>query len=407
MSDLNTIKLHDRIKETSSTAGTSNMVLDGAVAGFDPFHKHVGQSGLVYYAITDGTNYEVGSGRFLDSGRDIGTFSTSQLTRSPLQSSNDNGLVDWAAGLKEVYVTYPSSGSVFKQPGVNGGRQPAQSGISFWNSDSALSYSSDIIWDDTNSKVGIRTNAPAHAIDIGGDATYSHVRSSGLILGGSGIVFSGVNVVRQVDAFKKNQADVTSGARAVIQYSGEVNEQLTFMKQSANNFLSGPSTGAETYPSFRAITDSDLPDLQGTYVLHSSGTSYKTQHGILSGIVYAASGYLANDIASASGYAKASAFAVATEVNSTSKPAKYNFHADATRTQNTVISESGWLRLPIFESTSDLPVAISGHQGTVAICKIGDPDMFTLVFCVPSGSTTPGTYAWYKPANASAGYIPV
>jgi sugar lactone lactonase YvrE len=54
-----------------------------------------------YYAITDGTDWEVG----------IGTYANADLTLSRdtiLESSNSNALIDWPAGNKDVIVTFPS-----------------------------------------------------------------------------------------------------------------------------------------------------------------------------------------------------------------------------------------------------------------------------------------------------------
>ena len=73
--------LSDRIKELSHTKGQGAFVLDGELAGFSPFGDYYQYGDVVYYAATDGTNYEVGSGEYRQNGSD------NELTRFPLRSS--------------------------------------------------------------------------------------------------------------------------------------------------------------------------------------------------------------------------------------------------------------------------------------------------------------------------------
>ena len=491
MSDLNIIKLHDRIKETSNSTGTGTIVLEGSVEGFAPFSDYVGQSGLVYYTITDSTNWEVGSGRFLDSGRNVGTFSNSQLIRFPLKSSNSNGLVNFSAGVKEVFVTHPAHAAIYSVAGLGSEfATPAKSGLTFWSSENSLNTDNNIVIDSTNTRIGINQAAPAYEIDLGGNAINSHVRASGLIVNSSGIIFSGVNSLRQTQPFQKNQADATTGASSVVFYSGAVDQILTLQKQSANNILSGPTTGSAAYPSFRALVASDIPDLSSLYTSKTSGVSSVADIAIVSGIAVNSSGYLRQDIsatsgtlrtdlttasgalrndvetvsgisvagevygvpsgtvvvkdlltasgalfndvqtvsgitvagevygvpsgtivvndiidlnkdvASASGAAAAQSFTPSVNVPATTKPMKYNYSGTAMATQNVVVSSSGFLTLPIFSNSGDLPPAISGFRGALAICQFGTDDM-SLVFCAPISSGT--GYSWYRPSGAAAG----
>ena len=96
----------DRVQETSTTAGTGTFTLDGAVIGFKSFSV-IGDGNSTYYAITTaGSEFEVG----------IGTYTASGTTLSRdtvLASSNSNNLVDFAAGAKNVFVTYPAERSIY------------------------------------------------------------------------------------------------------------------------------------------------------------------------------------------------------------------------------------------------------------------------------------------------------
>lgn len=96
----------DRVRETSSTAGTGALTLDGAVTGFQTFSV-IGDGNTTYYTIVDaGTGaWEVG----------IGTYTASGTTLSRdtvLESSNSNTLVNFGSNLKDVFCTYPAETSV-------------------------------------------------------------------------------------------------------------------------------------------------------------------------------------------------------------------------------------------------------------------------------------------------------
>jgi hypothetical protein len=94
----------DRVKVTSTTTGTGTFTLGSASAGFQDFSV-IGNGNKTYYTITDGTDWEVG----------IGTYTSSGTTLSRdviLESSNSGSAVNWPAGDKNVFVTYPAEKSV-------------------------------------------------------------------------------------------------------------------------------------------------------------------------------------------------------------------------------------------------------------------------------------------------------
>lgn len=98
--------LADRVRETTTTVGTGTVVLAGAVTGYQAFSV-LGNGSTTYYCIAgQGTaEWEVG----------LGTYSTSGPTlarTTVLASSNAGSLVNFSAGTKDVFVTYPSEKSV-------------------------------------------------------------------------------------------------------------------------------------------------------------------------------------------------------------------------------------------------------------------------------------------------------
>ena len=98
--------LADRVQETTTTTGNGSVTLLGAVTGFQSFAA-VGNTNTCYYTIAAQTtsDWEVG----------IGTYSTTGPTlarTTVLASSNSGSLVNFPAGTKSVFVTYPAEKSV-------------------------------------------------------------------------------------------------------------------------------------------------------------------------------------------------------------------------------------------------------------------------------------------------------
>ncbi len=99
--------LADRVKETSTTAGTGTFTLAGALTGYQTFSAAIGNGNTCYYTIASQTfnEWEVG----------IGTVGAGTLARTTvLSSSNAGSLVTFSAGTKDVFVTYPAEKSVYR-----------------------------------------------------------------------------------------------------------------------------------------------------------------------------------------------------------------------------------------------------------------------------------------------------
>lgn len=104
----------DRVKETTTTAGTGTVTLAGAAIGFQSFAA-IGNGNNTYYTIAGqtGSEWEVG----------IGTYTASGTTLSRdtvLSSSNGGALVNFSAGTKDVFVTQPAPRSLVVQNGGAG-----------------------------------------------------------------------------------------------------------------------------------------------------------------------------------------------------------------------------------------------------------------------------------------------
>lgn len=109
--------LKDRVKETTTTTGTGTITLAGASSGFQSFSV-IGDGNSTYYAIVGGTDWEVGIGTYTSSG-------TTLSRDTVLESSNSGSLVDFAAGSKDVFVTYPAEKSSVTYTSVKTGAYTA------------------------------------------------------------------------------------------------------------------------------------------------------------------------------------------------------------------------------------------------------------------------------------------
>ncbi len=118
--------LADRVRDTTTTTGTGTVTLSGtAPTGYQNFSV-IGNGNTCYYTINGGSEWEVG----------IGTYSSTGPTlarTTVLSSSNSGSLVNFSAGTKDVFVTYPAEKSVYQ---------------------------------DADGDVGIGTNDPAYRLDV-------------------------------------------------------------------------------------------------------------------------------------------------------------------------------------------------------------------------------------------------
>ena len=96
--------LNDRVKQTSTSTGTGTINLTGTDTGFETFVTGIGDGNSCFYAIAnDGTSeFEVGIGTVTDAATD--TLSRTTV----ISSSNSDNLVNFTAGTKTVFCTYPA-----------------------------------------------------------------------------------------------------------------------------------------------------------------------------------------------------------------------------------------------------------------------------------------------------------
>lgn len=100
----------DRVRETSTTTGTGTLTLAGAVTGFQTFSSAIGNTNTTYYTITNGAEFEVG----------LGTVAAGTLARTTvLASSNAGAAVNFTAGTKDVFCSYPAGKALYTDASGN------------------------------------------------------------------------------------------------------------------------------------------------------------------------------------------------------------------------------------------------------------------------------------------------
>jgi hypothetical protein len=97
----------DRVRETTTTTGTGTITLGGAATGFQSFSV-IGNANTTFYTIqlANTNEWEVGVGTYTSSGT---TLSRDTI----LESSNGGSAVNFSAGSKDVFVTYPAEKAIY------------------------------------------------------------------------------------------------------------------------------------------------------------------------------------------------------------------------------------------------------------------------------------------------------
>lgn len=154
------LTIADRVKVTTTTAGTGTLTLGAAVTGFQDFSV-IGDGNTTYYTITvpGGSDWEVG----------IGTYTASGTTLSRdtiLASSNSGSVVDFPVGTKDVFVTYPSERSVVSYDG-NNSEFPSTTRMIFAQTTAPTGWTKDTLnYDQHALRVVTGTASPGGTVDF-------------------------------------------------------------------------------------------------------------------------------------------------------------------------------------------------------------------------------------------------
>jgi hypothetical protein len=239
----------DRVKVTSTTTGTGTFTLGSAVLGFQNFSV-IGDGNTTYYTITGvgSSEFEVGIGTF--------TLSGTTLSRDTiLESSNSGSAVNFSAGDKEVFVTYPAERAVYTDAAGTAITPATSSRLGFANlaQGSALSV------------LGVTGNATADNASIAAGTDHEVLRRSG-----TSVAFGAVNLAQS--AAITGTLPVTNGGTGITSFGAGV---ATFLGTPSSANLATAVTdetgsgllvfATSPYPGY---TSSRYPFFWNAYKLH-------------------------------------------------------------------------------------------------------------------------------------------
>jgi len=235
--------LGDRVQETTTTAGTGTLTLNGAVTGYVTFNSTFTNGNIVWYVIDDGAgNWEIGTG----------TVGTGTLTRSVFQSSNANNLVNFVAGAKRVFCTAPYTYLLPDQTGNAGELLTTDGSVPSWsNTISSLNVTGNTTLGDASSDTVTLTGTVQPGVVISGSSSSDALRITQTGAGNALVVEDSANPDSTpfvVDAAGKMivgaTAGVTVGGSSIrsVQVSGTGND-ATIAVMGYSNSSTGAGTG--------------------------------------------------------------------------------------------------------------------------------------------------------------------
>jgi hypothetical protein len=182
--------LKDRVKETTTTTGTGTVTLAGASTGFRSF-ADMGDGNTTYYTIAGGSEWEVGLGTIV-----VGD-SFNLLARDTVLSNSlgTTALINFSAGAKDVFCTYPSEKAILGDTSV----------FSSSGTGSVVLNVSPLIANPTINN-GATINADTQEINIGNSQTTGNITIGGI--GATGVITVGKSIAQQT-------VNIATGVNAV------------------------------------------------------------------------------------------------------------------------------------------------------------------------------------------------
>ena len=239
--------LADRVKETSTTTGNGVFTLAGAATGFQSF-AIVGNGNTTFYCIAgQGTSeWEVGIGTYASAGTTL--TRTTVLSNS---SATQPSALSFAAGTKDVFVTYPSEKSVNLDASGNAtalGTPVAFTGTNITGTATAFTASNVT----TNANLtGEATSSGSNAVTLTNSAVIGKVITG--YVSGAGAVAATDTLLQAIQKLNGNTAaivggpalsnDTTTATNVYPVFAAATTGTPTTIYTSNSKLLYKPSTG--------------------------------------------------------------------------------------------------------------------------------------------------------------------
>ena len=197
--------LADRVKETSTTTGNGVFTLAGAATGFQSF-AIVGNGNTTFYCIAgQGTNeWEVGIGTYASAGTTL--TRTTVLSNS---SATQPSALSFAAGTKDVFVTYPSGKSVNLD--ASGNATALGTPVTFTGTNitgTATSFTASNVTTNAN-LTGEATSSGSNAVTLTNSAVIGKVITG--YVSGAGAVSAADTLLQAIQKLNGNTAAIVGG----------------------------------------------------------------------------------------------------------------------------------------------------------------------------------------------------
>lgn len=253
--------LANRVKETTTTAGSGTVTLLGASAGFQSFAV-IGDGNTTYYTISaqTGNEWEVGIGTYTSSGTTLAR--TTVLANS---SGTQPTALSFSAGTKDVFVTYPSEKSVNLDASGNATALGTPASATLTNA-TGLPISTGVSGLGTNVATALGTNVgSAGAVVVNGGALGTP--SSGTLTNATGLPLS-TGVTGQLGVANGGTGLATTTAYSVV-FTGTTSTGA--FQASAGPGTSGQiltSNGPAALPTFQTSTAASKSYTQAMGILY-------------------------------------------------------------------------------------------------------------------------------------------
>lgn len=264
--------LADRVQETTTSPGTGDATLNGAVTGFRTFSSVMANADTCYYTIADqgGANWEVGIGTYATSGNLL------QRTTVLASSAGAPTKTNFSSGTQAIFITYTAARSVNLDGTGNVSALGNVSSGTWQGTTIAVAYGGTGTTTSTGTGSVVLSNSPALTTpNLGTPSAITLTNATGLPLG------TGVSGTLPTANGGTGLSSFTSG--------GAVYATSTSALTTGTLPVTAGGTGSTTSTGSGAVVLANTPTLITPNIGAATGTSVVVTNGFVSTDVYGSS----------------------------------------------------------------------------------------------------------------------